>query len=64
MASGAASPGSGPVRTLRDWLDRLGATERLSVIKPGVDLVHEVAAIANRLARRAEIMDFTSPEAA
>jgi 2,5-furandicarboxylate decarboxylase 1 len=38
-----------PVLTLRDWLDRLAATERLSVIRPGIDLVHQLAAIANRL---------------
>jgi 2,5-furandicarboxylate decarboxylase 1 len=37
------------VLTLRDWLDRLAATERLSVIRPGIHLVHELAAIANRL---------------
>ena len=35
--------------TLRDWLDRLAATSRLSVARPGVGLVHELAAIANRL---------------
>jgi 2,5-furandicarboxylate decarboxylase 1 len=38
-----------PVATLRDWLDRLAATGRLRVIRPGVGLVHELAAIANRL---------------
>ncbi|MBV8496183.1 MAG: UbiD family decarboxylase [Gammaproteobacteria bacterium] len=38
-----------PLGTLRDWLDRLAATGRLSVMRPGVGLVHELAAIANRL---------------
>jgi 2,5-furandicarboxylate decarboxylase 1 len=40
---------SSPVRTLREWLDRLAATNRLSVIRPGIGLVHELAAVANRL---------------
>ena len=40
---------SGAVLTLRGWLDRLAATDRLSVIRPGISLVHELAAIANRL---------------
>jgi 2,5-furandicarboxylate decarboxylase 1 len=35
--------------TLRDWLDRLAATGRLSVMRPGIGLVHELAAVANRL---------------
>jgi 2,5-furandicarboxylate decarboxylase 1 len=37
------------VLTLRDWLDRLAATDRLAVARSGVDLVHELAAVANRL---------------
>jgi 2,5-furandicarboxylate decarboxylase 1 len=37
------------VLTLRDWLDRLAATNRLAVAQSGVDLVHELAAVANRL---------------
>jgi 2,5-furandicarboxylate decarboxylase 1 len=37
------------VLTLRDWLDRLAATDRLAVAQSGVDLVHELAAVANRL---------------
>jgi len=37
------------VLTLRDWLDRLAATDRLSVTRPGISLVHELAAVANRL---------------
>jgi 2,5-furandicarboxylate decarboxylase 1 len=39
----------GAVMTLRDWLDRLAATGRLSVMRPGIDLVHQLAAVANRL---------------
>ena len=42
-----------PVATLRDWLDRLAARGRLSVIRPGVALVYELAAIANRLGGKA-----------
>jgi 2,5-furandicarboxylate decarboxylase 1 len=38
-----------PVRTLRDWLDRLAAQDRLTVVRPGVDLRFELAAIAKRL---------------
>ncbi len=34
---------------LRDWLDRLDLTERLTVLKPGADLHFELAGIANRL---------------
>src|SRR5947209_190549 len=35
--------------TLRAWLDRLASTNRLSVMRPGIGLVHELAAVANRL---------------
>src|SRR5436305_12493723 len=38
-----------PVRTLRDWLDHLAARNRLTVIKPNVDLRFELAAYAKRL---------------
>ncbi|KAB1073733.1 UbiD family decarboxylase [Methylobacterium planeticum] len=38
-----------PVRSLRDWLDRLAATGRLAVARPGIGLRHEAAAVANRL---------------
>ncbi|MGU3539874.1 UbiD family decarboxylase [Methylobacterium sp. A54F] len=38
-----------PVRSLRDWLDRLGGSGRLSVARPGIGLRHEAAAVANRL---------------
>jgi 2,5-furandicarboxylate decarboxylase 1 len=39
----------GPVRTLRDWLDRLAESGRLSIARPGIGLKHEAAAVANRL---------------
>src|SRR5262245_42146064 len=38
-----------PIRTLRDWLDRLAAQDRLTIAGPGVDLRFELAAIAKRL---------------
>ena len=38
-----------PVTTLRDWLDHLGARDRLAVIRPNVALKYELAAIAKRL---------------
>ncbi len=38
-----------PVRSLRDWLGRLGQSGRLSVARPGIGLRHEAAAVANRL---------------
>ncbi len=38
-----------PFRTLRDWLDRLAASERLAVVKPNANLRFEVAAYAKRL---------------
>src|SRR5262245_48284489 len=45
-----------PIRTLRDWLDRLAAQGRLTVVRPGVDLRFELAAIAKRLdGRRATL---------
>ncbi|TWA70214.1 2,5-furandicarboxylate decarboxylase 1 [Azospirillum brasilense] len=34
---------------LRGWLDRLAATNRLTVMRPGVGMVHELAAAAKRL---------------
>ena len=37
------------ILSLRDWLDRLATTNRLSVARPGIGLVHELAAVANRL---------------
>jgi 2,5-furandicarboxylate decarboxylase 1 len=45
-----------PVRTLRDWLDHLEARDRLKVLKPGVGLRFDLAAIAKRLdGRRATL---------
>lgn len=38
-----------PVRSLREWLDRLEAQDRLAVMKPGVALRYELAALAKRL---------------
>ena len=38
-----------PVRALRDWLDHLAARDRLAVIREGVALRFELAAIAKRL---------------
>jgi 2,5-furandicarboxylate decarboxylase 1 len=38
-----------PIRSLRDWLDHLAARERLVVVKPGINLRFELAAIAKRL---------------
>src|SRR3979411_3323792 len=38
-----------PVRSLRDWLDHLGARDRLVVVKPGTGLRVELAAVAKRL---------------
>jgi len=41
--------GAGPVRSLRDWLDRLAASGRLAIAKPGAALRFELAAVAKRL---------------
>ena len=38
-----------PPGGLRGWLDRLAATGRLAVTRPGLKLKHELAAVANRL---------------
>ena len=38
-----------PVRSLRDWLDHLAARERLAIVKPGIGLRFELAAVAKRL---------------
>jgi 2,5-furandicarboxylate decarboxylase 1 len=38
-----------PIRSLREWLDHLEARGRLAVLKPGVGLRFELAAIAKRL---------------
>ena len=37
------------IRDLRQWLERLGATGRLAVIRDNVPLKHRLAAIAKRL---------------
>ncbi len=37
-----------PITTLRAWLDHLAARDRLAVIRPGVSLKFELAAIAKR----------------
>ena len=37
------------VTSLREWLDHLAAHDRLAVIRPGVGLRHELAAISKRL---------------
>ena len=45
-----------PVRSLRDWLDRLAGDGRLAIARPGIGLRHETAAVANRLdGRRASL---------
>jgi 2,5-furandicarboxylate decarboxylase 1 len=50
-----------PVRSLRDWLDHLEARARLKVLKPGIGLRFELAAIAKRLdGRRATL--FPKPD--
>jgi 2,5-furandicarboxylate decarboxylase 1 len=38
-----------PIRSLRDWIDHLARNDRLALVKPGVDLRHELAAYAKRL---------------
>lgn len=50
-----------PVRSLREWLDRLASDGRLSMVRPGVGLKHEAAAIANRLDGRSATF-FPNPD--
>lgn len=38
-----------PITSLREWLDYLAASHRLAVVRPGVSLRFELAAIAKRL---------------
>ena len=38
-----------PIRSLRDWLDHLALRDRLVVLKPGMGLRFELAAVAKRL---------------
>jgi 2,5-furandicarboxylate decarboxylase 1 len=45
----ATETAAGPITSLRGWLDHLQARERLAIIRPGVDLKFELAAIAKRL---------------
>jgi 2,5-furandicarboxylate decarboxylase 1 len=48
----AAEAGSNlpqPIRSLREWLDHLAKHDRLAVVREGVALRHELAAIAKRL---------------
>ncbi|GAA4322126.1 UbiD family decarboxylase [Pigmentiphaga soli] len=49
MASISTEPGRKPVTTLREWLDRLAAADRLALIQPGKSLQYELAAIASKL---------------
>jgi len=46
IGQGGAAP---PIQTLRDWLDHLAARDRLAVIREGVALRFELAAIAKHL---------------
>jgi 2,5-furandicarboxylate decarboxylase 1 len=55
QAETPAQPGK-PTTTLRAWLDHLAAHDRLAVMKPGVDLRFEVAAIAKRLDGRKAVL--------
>ena len=48
-AAPAAGHNAGPVRDLRQWLDRLEETGRLAVARPGMALRFELAALAKRL---------------
>ena len=42
------APGAGPVTTLRGWLDHLAEHDRLAIIRPGIGLRFELAAISKR----------------
>jgi len=48
-SSPEAGDGPRPIRSLRAWLDHLAARDRLAVIRDGVALRFELAAIAKRL---------------
>jgi 2,5-furandicarboxylate decarboxylase 1 len=41
-------PRLSPITTLRGWLDDLAARDRLAIVRPGVDLRYELAAISKR----------------
>ncbi len=45
---------------LRSWLQRLAATDRLAVARPGISLIDELAAVAKRLERERAVL-FPSP---
>jgi 2,5-furandicarboxylate decarboxylase 1 len=45
----AAGSETAPVTSLRDWLDHLARHDRLAIVRPGVALRFELAAIAKRL---------------
>lgn len=49
-----------PAATLRGWLDRLAADERLAMIRPGVSLRFELAAIAKHFEGRRAVL-FPAP---
>ena len=40
---------SGPITDFRGWLDRLAATDRLAIARPGLALLHEIAALSKHL---------------
>jgi len=52
---------SQPVTTLREWLDRLAANDRLALIQAGKSLRFDIAAIASKLDGR-QATFFPSPE--
>lgn len=49
MANNTSAPAGDKVMALRPWLQRLEATGRLAIARPGVNLKHELGGIANRL---------------
>src|SRR5579862_292377 len=53
MKKGATNAGLAPVTTLRGWLDHLAARDRLQVIRPGIALRFELAAVAKHFEGRA-----------
>lgn len=54
-------PVAAPITTLRGWLDDLVAHDRLAIIRPGIKLRHELAAISKRLDGRKATF-FPSPD--
>jgi 2,5-furandicarboxylate decarboxylase 1 len=53
MKKGATNAGLAPVTTLRGWLDHLAARDRLQVIRPGIALRFELAAVTKHFEGRA-----------